>query len=139
MRSVAFVSLCSFVMLFLIGCGGGGPASATISGEVKVDGQPAEKGTITFAPLEGGGNPATGEIVKGHYEVSTTAGKKRVMISVPVVVDKKKDSNAADANWIEITAESLPDTFHAKSTLTYDVQAGSQKKDWEAESIKKKK
>lgn len=125
--------------MFVAGCGEGGPTVAIVSGEVKVDGRSLEKGTISFTPVEGTGNPATGEIVQGRYEVRTTSGKMRVMISAPVVVDKKKDSTAPDANWIEITHESLPDKYHSKSTIHFDIQPGSQAKDWEAESIKKQR
>lgn len=138
MRSIAFGSL-FFSMTLLAGCGGSRPSSATVSGEVRVDGQPLERGTISFAPLEGAGNPATGEIAQGRYEVRMNSGKMRVMISAPVVVEKKKDSTAPDANWVEIANESLPDKYHSKSTTHYDVRPGSQTKDWEAESIKKQK
>jgi hypothetical protein len=114
----------------LAGCGDG-PASATVSGEVKVDGVPVEKGTITFTPADGKGQPVTADVVNGKYEVRTTAGKKTVMISAPVVVEKRKDSTAPDAQWIESTKESLPDKYHSKSELTLDVQSGSNTKDWD--------
>src|SRR6476646_461664 len=74
----------------LAGCSGGGPASATVSGEVKVDGVPVANGTIAYAATEGTAGQGTAEIKNGRYEVRTTAGKKIVQISVPVVSGKQK-------------------------------------------------
>lgn len=114
----------------LAGCGSG-PASASISGEVKVDGVPVEKGVISFSSLDGTGAPVTGEIKNGRYEVRTTAGNKQVRISVPVVTGKQKESNAPDAKFVEITAESLPAKYHSRSELTFDVKSGSNTKNWD--------
>jgi len=118
------------------GCGSG-PASASVSGEVKVDGVPVEKGIISFAPIDGIGAPATAEIKNGRYEVRTTAGNKQVQISVPVVTGKQKESNAPDAKWVEVTAESLPAKYHSRSELTFDVKSGSNTKDWDL-TVKKR-
>lgn len=121
----------------LAGCGGSGPASATVSGEVKVNGAPVDKGIISYVPDEGTGAAATAEITNGRYELQTTAGKKRVQISVPVVIDRRKDSPAPSAQMIDITAESVPERYNAKTELTFDVQAGSNTRDW-ALDVKKK-
>lgn len=117
-------------MGLLVGCFGG-PAAATVSGEVKVDGKPLERGTITFAPADGQGAPASGIIERGRYEVQTTAGKKIVQISAPVIVDHKKESETPGAKMIDITVETLPDRYHSKSELTLEVQSGSNTKSWE--------
>jgi hypothetical protein len=120
----------------LAGCGSG-PATATVSGAVRVDGAPVETGTVSYAPLDGTGAPATAEIKGGRYEVRTTAGNKRVQISVPVVTSKRKAHVGADAPWVEITSESLPDKYHSKSELTCDVKPGSNTKDWDL-AVKKR-
>jgi hypothetical protein len=120
----------------LAGCGSG-PATATVSGAVMVDGTPVEAGTISYAPLDGTGAPATAEIKGGRYEVRTTAGNKRVQISVPVVTSKRKAHAGPDAPWVDVTAESLPDKYHSKTELTFDVKSGSNTKDWDL-AVKKK-
>lgn len=120
----------------LSGCDGG-PASATVSGEVKVDGVPVADGTICFAPLDGTGAPATAEIKDGKYEVRTTAGNKRVAISVPVVTAKRKMHAGPTAALVDVTTESLPAKYHSKSELSFDVQSGGNTKDWEL-SVKRK-
>jgi hypothetical protein len=118
------------------GCGGG-PASATVSGEVKVDGVPVASGVISYVPADVTGVPATAEIKDGRYEVRTTAGNKRVQISVPVVTGKRKAHVGSDAPWVESTAESLPDKYHTRSELTFEVKPGSNTKDWDL-AVKKK-
>jgi hypothetical protein len=124
------LTLCTLAIMLLPGCGGG-PSLANVSGEVKVDGIPLEKGVITFVPAEGKGQPVTGDVVHGKYHVRTTVGKNIVMISAPVVIDKRKDAPTDDANWLEITTESLPDKYHSKTTLSFEVQSGSNTKDWD--------
>jgi hypothetical protein len=136
MRCVS-LALWAVVTGLMIGCGGGGPAAATVSGEVKVDGVPLEKGDITFSPAEGKGDAVTVNIVKGKYEAHTTAGKKFVQISSPVVTEKRKESDAPNAAWIEFTGEGLPEKYNSKSELTFDAQAGSNTKNWDLE-VKKK-
>jgi hypothetical protein len=104
---------------------------ATVSGEVTVDAAAVEKGYISYAPADGAGAPATAEINAGRYDLRTTAGPKRVRISVPVITGKRKTHVGSDAPWVEITAESLPDKYHCKSELEYNVQPGSNAKDWD--------
>jgi len=89
-----------------------------------------EKGVISFAPGDGTGAPATANVENGRYELRTTAGKKVVQISAPVVVDKRKEHPGKDAAWVDITSERLPPRFNSKSELTFDVQPGSNTKDW---------
>jgi hypothetical protein len=123
-------------IILLPGCGGGS-SLANVSGEVRVDGVLLEKGVITFVPAEGRGQPVTGDIVNGKYHVRTSVGKNIVMISAPVVIDKRKEAPTDDANWIEITAESLPDKYHAKTKLSFEVQSGSNTKDWDLQVNRK--
>ncbi len=120
--------------VLLAGCGGAkGPAAATVSGEVKLNGVPVEKGVISYTPTDGTGAPATAEIKKGRYEIATTAGSKMVLISAPVAGQRQKDQVSLDTPMIE----SIPEKYNAKSELTFDVVAGSNSKDWDLDSKKK--
>jgi hypothetical protein len=114
----------------LAGCGDG-PATATVTGEVRVNGAAVDKGVIAYSPADSTGAPVTAEIKNGRYEIHTTAGPKHVRISVPVVTGKQKQSLSADATWVDRTAESLPDKYHSRSELTFDVLPGSNTKDWD--------
>jgi hypothetical protein len=113
----------------LSGCGSGPPA-ASISGEVTVDGVRVTKGIISFAPADKTGVPATAEIKDGQYTVRTTAGNKFVQISVPIVTGTRKESSAPNAPTVELTAESLPVKYNARTELTFDAQPGSNARDW---------
>jgi hypothetical protein len=128
------VLLLVFATGLLAGCGSG---LATVSGEVSVDGKTVEKGVISYVPADGPGEPATANIENGRYEIRTSPGNKRVQISVPVVVDRRKDSNAAAAQTIEITRETLPERFNSKTELTFEVKSGSNTKDWQLDTKKK--
>ena len=133
-RIVVVVAGCVTAGL-LAGCSSG-PAPATVSGEVKVDGVPVANGTISYVPADSTGAPASADIKNGRYEIRTTAGKKLVQVSVPVPGPKHKAYVGDDAPWVETTQESLPDKYHSKSELTFDVKAGSNTKDWDL-SVKK--
>src|SRR5438128_12183787 len=67
-------------LLLVSGCGGG----ATISGVVKVGGQPIERGKITFLPQEDEkGAVVSGDILSGKYTLhEVPLGKKRVDIDI---------------------------------------------------------
>jgi hypothetical protein len=130
------------VCVLVLGCATGlfagcGSGLATVSGEVSVDGKAVEKGVISYVPADGPGEPATANIENGRYELRTSPGNKRVQISVPVVVDRRKDSPAANAQTIEITRETLPERFNSKTELTFEVKSGSNTKDWPLDTKKK--
>ncbi len=57
------------------GCGESGPAKYSVAGFVTYEGQPVEKGEISFVPAEGGA-PDGGTIEKGKFSFRTTKGKK---------------------------------------------------------------
>jgi hypothetical protein len=111
----------------LAGCG---PTTATVRGEVTVDGQPLEKGVISYVPADSNGVPVTAEVRNGKYELTTAPGKKVVQISAPVVVGKRKEHNGPGAALVEITEESLPPRYNSSTELTFEVRPGSNTKDW---------
>jgi hypothetical protein len=128
------------VLLMLLGLGGVvlgsgcGPGTATIDGEVTVDGKPLEKGVISYTPADGNGAPVTAEVRNGRYEVRTVAGRKVVQISAPIVVGQRKEHKGPGAALIDITEESLPPSCNSKSELTFEATAGANTKNWAVES-----
>jgi hypothetical protein len=125
-----FALLTASLSCLLAGCN---PSLATVSGEVTLNDQPLQTGTIQYEAAEGDAEPARASIQNGKYELRTVPGKKLVRISAPVVVRQVKESSAPDAAVIDIPEESLPDRFHIKSELTFEVQPGSNTKDWKVE------
>ena len=66
------LSLAAFCVLLLSGCGG---HESTISGVVRLDNKPLNRGTVTFHPVDGGA-AAYGRIgADGRYEIRTGHGK----------------------------------------------------------------
>jgi hypothetical protein len=118
-------------LCLIVGCG---PQKASVSGRVTLDGQPIESGAILMAPAAGEGPSVTAAIVGGRYELNTSPGKKRVQISAPIVVEKRKAYDGPDAPWIEITRERLPPRFNTDSELILQVPPGTSTKDWELSS-----
>jgi hypothetical protein len=110
--------------------GGCGPATATVSGEVTVNGEAVEAGVISFVPDDGAGAPGTTAIEDGRYELQMAPGKKRVQISHTVVTGKRPAYNGPGAPLIEITEERLPPRFNSHTELTFEAQAGRQTKNW---------
>src|SRR5206468_3386524 len=67
-------------LLLLLGCGDSNLAS--VSGTVTYEGQPVEKGFISFLPEDREANTAGIDIIKGKYHIKgMVPGKKRVKIT----------------------------------------------------------
>lgn len=82
------VACCLLSLLFLTtGCGEGTIApkeypGAHVEGEISVDGQPLETGTVMFSPIGGSGAPMTVDIVKGKFSCERAPlGKMKVVIN----------------------------------------------------------
>ena len=130
-RRALGVLVLGMAAVVLPGCGA---PTATVSGEVAVDGQPLDNGVISYAPADGQGAVATAVVQNGKYSLRTTPGKKWVQISAPVVVGKRKEYNGPDAPLVEIRGERLPERYNAKTELTFEAKAGDNTKDWSVES-----
>ncbi len=80
---LAYGLLSTIFCLLLLGCGGDG--RVTVKGTVRVNGKPADEGTINFAPMDGQGPSTGGKIEKGTYVLdgksAVVPGKKRVSIT----------------------------------------------------------
>lgn len=61
----------AWIALLVGGCGRPTGETARVDGSVSIEGQPVEKGIISFSPRESGTvRPATAEIVDGRYQAS---------------------------------------------------------------------
>lgn len=106
--------------------------TATVSGTVTVDGQPAEKGSISFNSVDGKTPPGGGTIENGKYTATQVPiGPTTVDIRVPKVTGKKKLYDTPDSPVRETFSESLPAKYNTKSELKFEAKPGSNQKDWE--------
>lgn len=136
------------LVLAVVGCGGDSFGKRyAVSGTVTYNGEPVEKGTITFHPVDlTTGRAATGQIVDGKYTLSTAGdrdgafpGDYKVSISArdanlqgamnPEGGSAKQDDVAkayAEAKKLVPAKYELPDT----SGLTFKVEAKSNTADF---------
>ena len=94
---------------------------AHVDGEIKFEGEPIEKGNILFAPSDGTGPTAGGEITNGQFSISVPPGLKRIEVRSPKVVGQRKVSEGP-VSPSEVMEERIPSTYNRKSTLTKEIQ-----------------
>ena len=113
-------------VLLMCGCDSGNRQS--IAGTVTLDGQPPEKGTITFLPQSGTQGPTAGaEIAGGKYAIPTAggtfAGKFRVEITVTRPNGKKMD---VAGQLYDIYEQFIPPKYNTASQLEAEVKVGAE-------------
>src|SRR5262249_56050848 len=114
------------------GCARAG--QAPVRGEVTPDGQPLQEGVIRFVPADGQTPTADAAIAAGRFTATVPPGDKRVEISAPKVLGKRKVYDTPDSPWVDEVAELLPQQYNARSELKMTVQRGTQEKRFEVKS-----
>jgi hypothetical protein len=111
---------CGFaLMACLTGCGRGG-GMAALSGSVSYDGQPVEKGTITFLPADGKGPTAAAPITDGKYSVKVAYGRRVVKIEGFKVLGQHPFS-ANNPRMVVEQQQIIPPCYNTRSELTRDI------------------
>lgn len=64
------------LMAVTVGCGSGHDGRVPVSGEVKLSGQPIDRGSIEFHPLNPGGVLTGGMIMDGKFDIPAEQGAK---------------------------------------------------------------
>ena len=130
MRLPSHLARAAVVALASVGCGGGGDdlPREPVSGKVTLDGQPLEKGMITFIPTRGTEPVASGVIEGGAYAVARAdgpvPGPHRVTIWAKKPTGKKlRDPDNPD-QMIEEVRDVIPPRYNLNSELTAEVKAG---------------
>jgi len=108
--------------------------NGTVAGNVTLDGQPLQTGLIRYVPADGQTASGDAQITNGKYSTTTPIGEKRVSISSPKVVGKKKMYETADSPVVDIIQELLPPKYNAQSTLTLTVKPGKQEQPYDLTS-----
>jgi hypothetical protein len=129
-RSAARVTLLTVALIVLLaGCSDN--RTAEVAGTVSVDGQPVEKGSISFIPADGKGVTAGSDIKDGKYVATgVSLGTAKIQIRVPKVTGKKMlydDKNVTRDTF----SESLPKKYNDDTELRFDVQPGKNEKNWD--------
>jgi hypothetical protein len=120
---------------FSLGCSAD-VKQGTVSGTVTLDGQPLKSGTIRFDSADGRSIAVDASIVDGKFGKKMPPGDKRVSITSPKVIGKKKMYDTPDSPVYDVTEELLPKRYNAESTLTMTVKVGEQEHPFELKSGK---
>lgn len=128
-RSCLALAIClaCFVSV-LTGCGGDGRRS--VSGEVTLDGEPVDGGSIVFLPSGGEGGKGAAEIVKGKYAIPTEQGLPPGSYRVEIhwLKPTGKQIPSGDPGMMtDERAEAIPAQYHSASTLVAEITAGENK------------
>jgi hypothetical protein len=120
-----------FVLAVFLAAGCGGRAGkGTVTGRVTLDGNPVEKGTIQFFPVDGKGQTAHALIQGGNFTAEVPVGPKRVEINAPRVVGKRKAYDTPDSPLVEEYRETIPTKYNARSELRTEVKPGRNEADF---------
>ncbi|HEX4413715.1 MAG TPA: hypothetical protein VH107_08805 [Lacipirellulaceae bacterium] len=123
-RLLSFTS--SFLLLGLLtGCSADTKHGA-VTGTVSLDGQPIKSGNIRFDPADGRTATADATITDGKFSATVPPGEKRVSITAPRVVGKKKVYETPNSPTVDLTEEMLPKRYNAQSELKATVKLGNQ-------------
>lgn len=138
MRRIGGLAL---VALALGGCQGGSAGRHNpVTGEVRLDGELLERGSILFVPLEGvKGEAAGGPIANGRYRLDAAAGPAVGAHRVEVRGVKKTGKMvqkplAPKGELAEEEVEAVAARFNAQSALRVDVKAGENTFDFQVQS-----
>ncbi|MBA2118004.1 hypothetical protein [Bremerella alba] len=133
-KLVACSTAVSFLLLFNAGCGSGRSDLVEVTGNVTLDGQPVNKGKISFEATDGRGGVEGDSIVNGQYTMMTTPGSKSVKINSPEVVGQRKTYGTADSPSEDVTKESIPKNYNRNTELKIEVNSSSLKHDFDLKS-----
>lgn len=130
MRVCSLTGFLAFSLL-LAGCGGSdGPPTFRVSGKVTLDGQPVNKGQITFKDAAGQTKSMAAEVQNGAYSFLCTAGQKKIEITSLRKVEGKQHKfggNPGDPigpnNSADIYEEAIPAVYNTQTTLEQEVKS----------------
>ena len=116
-RRVASVSMVIAFTLGALGCNPNGAGLHSVSGEVKFDGQPVERGSIAFIPNDSAQRTATSRIENGKYTLLAPLGTSRVEVLAT------RDNGPVDKVMGQAPQlQYVPEKYNVESELTADVK-----------------
>jgi hypothetical protein len=116
-----------FTLLALVAVGCSSDTSqGTVHGTVTFDGAPLASGLVRFVPADGRSATSDATIANGEFTATVPIGEKRVSISAPKVVGKRKMYATPDSPTVDVVEELLPQRYNLQSELSITVTAGSQ-------------
>ncbi|MBN2294267.1 MAG: hypothetical protein JXM70_17700 [Pirellulales bacterium] len=133
-------TVCVLALLFGAGCGKHGDNRGAVSGQITLDGQPLQQGSILFVPVKGTKGVVTGgEIKDGQYHLSgndgPAVGQNRVEIRAVRKTGRMVPKPMAPAGeMVEETGEAIPARFNSQSTIEAEIKPGDNTANFELTS-----
>lgn len=131
----AFLLSAITLLFVLAGCGPSGPALGTVSGLIKLNGQPLPFALVTFEPSGHAGTYGSGYADKdGRYELQFSRRSNGALLGRHLVRITTADSDALDKGQKPAKKDKLPAIYNVKSELFRDVVAGHNEFDFDLKS-----
>lgn len=124
-RSLAALTFLTFAAALLAGCGGDGRKG--VSGDVTLDGEPVNGGSIVFLPSGGEGSKGAAEIIDGKYSIPPAQGLAPGTYRVEINWSKptgKQIPSGDPGMMMDERQEAVPARYNSNSTLTVEITAG---------------
>lgn len=124
-----FIGLSLFILTFL-GCSAGDQqARYQVNGKVTYQGQPVEKGIITFEPGAAGQVNSSPLGAGGSYSTELPAGDYRVYIAPPLVEGKGTPDSPPD-EIPDPSVKNIPKKYHVPETSKLTAQVDKDKREF---------
>ncbi len=115
--------LALLLLLFSGGCGN--KDLGAVTGTITLDDQPLADAFVEFTPTGEGGSPSYGKTdANGKYEMEFSRDQSGAWIGANSVRITTEDVQDVDGEEVNV-AEKVPAQYNTDSTLTADVQPGS--------------
>jgi hypothetical protein len=109
------------------GCGKNRPLE--LGGAVTYQGQPVQKGRITFLPADGNGPATAAVIADGKYTATVYPGAKRVQIEGWKVVGQRPYS-VGNPKMVDVLEPLVPARYNEQSELKAEIRGGMKSLDF---------
>jgi hypothetical protein len=120
-KMIQQIATVAMIATLFAGCSYG-PPMGDVRGNVTVNGQPLEEGSIRFIPVDGETQTTGGIITNGSFQVEVPVAKQRVEIMANVIDQDKTPPNPTDD---QIVMKALvPKRYNFESELMLDVVPG---------------
>lgn len=138
MQRVTF-SLFLILSPWILGCGGGPsdlPPLGTVTGVVKLDGEPLPGALVTFSPAKGRSSSAETDAT-GRYELRYSVEHKGAVVGQhSVSISTRRDAVSAEGSGQSqpAVAEKVPKRYNDDTQLSEEVKAGANTIDFDLQS-----
>lgn len=127
-----FEWLLALTLVASLGCGSGAnDGKYAVSGTILFDGQLLDAGTISFAPEQEQGRPASAMFSEGHYELEAAKGLTPGTYVVKIFAQATETAQASpedlmtgrarDSNRPQAPQQKIPPEFNTNSTQVIEV------------------